>query len=272
MGCGYRAGHARAHGQRRGAHRDDLMALSKDVEIAKIEHIKEITINCEEDKIFTDIEIGWNNKETGIFKGFEYNTLNKFRTGYNNFESNTLSLLCTYSASITDLETIIYNSGKNDKSNDSKDVFVIEGYNDNGKLKNRQLVGTSPDLLCGNVSLTPKRLLEVHKYELSDFLYHLNVLNFNTSNGKADITLDGVTEDTDVTFNNQIMQPFVLSFEGVINESVVKIDGRKYGYFTFMYNGEYIRGYIAEGSDSVSVAANGNVSNLRLIVKKSVNL
>ena len=244
----------------------------KDIEIAKIEQASEIVIETDPDKIYTDVEIGWNNKETGIFKSLEYNTLNKFRTGYNNFESNTLSLTCPYSASITDLETIIYNSGKNDKSNESKDVFIIECYNDNGTLKNKQFSGTSPDLLCGNVSLTPKRLLEVHKYELSDFLYHLNVLKFNSSNGKADITLNGVTENTDITFNNQIMQPFILSFDGVINQSIIKIDARKYGYFTFMYEGNYIRGYIAEGSDSVSVAANGNVSKLRLIVKNNVNL
>ena len=71
---------------------------------------------------------------------------------------------------------------------------------------------------------------------------------------------------------NQIMQPFILSFDGVINQSIIKIDARKYGYFTFKYEGNYIRGYIAEGSDSVSVAANGNVSKLRLIVKNNVNL
>ena len=68
------------------------------------------------------------------------------------------------------------------------------------------------------------------------------------------------------------MQPFILSFDGVINQSVIKVDANKYGYFTFLYNGQFIRGYIAEGSDSVSVASNGNVSKLRLIVKKNVTL
>jgi hypothetical protein len=244
----------------------------KDIEIAKIENASEIVIETEPDKIYTDVEIGWANKDSGIFKSLEYNTINKFRTQYNNIESNTLALNCTYSASTTDIETIIYNAGFNDKENNVDDIFIIHGYNDNGILRNVQTVGVAPMTLCSNVLLTPKRLLDVHRFELSDFLYHLNVLKFNTTNGLAAITLDGVTENTDVTFNNQIMQPFVLSFEGVINESVIKIDGRKYGYFTFMYNGEYIRGYIAEGSDSVSVAANGNVSNLRLIVKKSVIL
>ena len=244
----------------------------KEVEIAKIENASEIVLETEPDKIYTDVEVGWANKETGIFKSLEYNTINKFRTQYNNIETNTLSLNCTYSASVTDIETIIYNSGYNDKSNDVNNIFVIECYNDNGILRNKQYTGVAPMTLCGNVALTPKRLLEVHKYELSDFLYHLNVLKFNTTNGKADITLDGITENTDVAFNNQIMQPFILSFEGVINQSIIKIDGRKYGYFTFMYNGNFIRGYIAEGSDSVSVAANGNTSKLRLLVKKETNL
>ena len=244
----------------------------KEVEIAKIENASEIVLETEPDKIYTDVEVGWANKDTGIFKSLEYNTVNKFRTQYNNIETNTLSLNCTYSASVTDIETIIYNSGYNDKSNDVKNIFVIECYNDNGILRNKQYTGVAPMTLCGNVSLTPKRLLEVHKYELSDFLYHLNVLKFNTTNGKADITLDGITENTDVAFNDQVMQPFILSFEGVINQSIIKIDGRKYGYFTFMYNGNYIRGYIAEGSDSVSVAANGNTSKLRLLVKKETNL
>lgn len=244
----------------------------KEVEIAKIENTSEIVIETEPDKIYTDIEVGWANKDTGIFKSMEYNTINTFRTQYNNIESNTFTLNCTYSASITDLETIAYNSGYNDKSNNAKDIFVIECWNDNGLIRNLQYTGSGSIAICGNVSLTPKRLLEVHKYELSDFLYHLNVLTFNNSNGLADIVINGVRENETIYFNDQIMQPFILDFEGVINQSVIKVDINKYGYFTFKYNGEYIRGWIAEGTDSVSVAANGNVSKLRLIVKKSVIL
>lgn len=244
----------------------------KDVEIAKIDNCSEVVINCEPDKIFTDVEVGWHNKETGIFKSSEYNTVNNFRSGYTNIENNTLSLFCNYSASITDLETIAYNSGYNDKSNDAKEVFIIECYNDNGVIYNKQFVGTGTMKLCGNVGLTPRRLIEVHKFELSDFFYHINNLKFNSTNGKADIVIEGIREDSDVILNNQLMQPFILDFEGVINQSVIKVDVNKYGYFTFKYNGEYIRGWIAEGTDSVSVAANGNVSKLRLIVKKSVYL
>jgi hypothetical protein len=97
-------------------------------------------------------------------------------------------------------------------------------------------------------------------------------LEFNSTNGLADIVINGVRENSDITFQDQIMQPFILDFSGVINQSVIKVDVNKYGYFTFMYNGEYIRGWIAEGSDSVTVAPNGNVSQLRLLVKKSTNL
>lgn len=244
----------------------------KETEIAKIENMQDITINCEPDKIFTDVEIGWSNKDTGIFKSSEYNTINKFRSGYTNIESNILSLFCNYSACVTDIETIVYNAGYNDKSNDSKDIFIIECYNDNGILRNKQYTGTGTMKLCGNVGLTPQRLIEVHKYELSDYFYHNNILTFNSTNGLADIVINGVRENQNISLQNQTMQPFTLSFDGVINQSVIKVDNNKYGYFTFMYNNEYIKGWIAEGSDSVSVAPNGNVSKLRLMVKKNVNL
>lgn len=244
----------------------------KDVEIAKIDNASEVIIECEPDKIFTDVEVGWANKDTGIFKSSEYNTINKFRSAYTNIESNTLTMFCNYSASITDIETIIYNAGYNDKSNDAKDIYVIECYNDNGTIRNRQFAGSGTMKLCGNVGLTPRRILEAHKYELSDFFYHNNKLEFNTSNGLADIVINGIRENESITFVNQTMQPFILDFEGVVNQSVVKVDVNKYGYFTFLYNGSFIRGWIAEGSDSITVAPNGNVSKLRLIVKNNVIL
>lgn len=244
----------------------------KDAEIAKIDNASEVIIECEPDKIYTDVEVGWANKETGIFKSSEYNTINKFRSQYTNIESNTLTLNCNYSACTTDIETIVYNAGYNDKSNDAKDIYVIECYNDNGTLRNRQFTGTGTMKLCGNVGLTPRRILDVHKYELSDFFYHKNKLEFNTTNGLADIVINGVRENESISFQNQIMQPFILDFEGVINQSVIKVDVNKYGYFTFLYNGSFIKGWIAEGSDSVTVAPNGNVSKLRLIVKNNVIL
>ena len=98
-----------------------------------------------------------------------------------------MSLFCNYSACVTDIETIVYNAGYNDKSNDSKDIYIIECYNDNGILRNKQYTGTGAMKLCGNVGLTPQRLIEVHKYELSDYFYHNNVLTFNSTNGLADI-------------------------------------------------------------------------------------
>lgn len=244
----------------------------KEVEIAKIDNVSDIVMECEPDKIYTDVEIGWANKDTGIFKSTEYNTINKFRSGYTNIESNILTLNCTYSASVTDIETIAYNSGYNDKSNDAKDIFVIECWNDNGLIRNLQYSGSGTMVICGNVSLTPRRLLEVHKYELSDLFFHNNILTFNSSNGLADIVINGIRENESFIFNNQIMQPFILDFSGVINKSVLKIDPNKYGYFTFDYNDTFVRGWIAEGSDSVTIAPNGNVSKLRLIVKKETKL
>ena len=246
----------------------------KNDEIAQIDNLSEVIIETEPDKIFTDIEVGWANEDSGIFKTYEYNTINKFRTGYSNFESNVFSLLSDYSASITDLETIAYNSGFNDKKNDKDKIFVIECYpaQEDGYLRNVQYANTGVMTLCGNVAFTPKRLLMLHKYELSDLLYFENKINFSSSNGLADIQLNGIRENDPVTFTDQIMQPFILTFDGVLFQSVKKIDANKYGYFRFLYKGNYIQGYLSEGTESVSVANNDNLSKFRLIVKKDVIL
>lgn len=241
----------------------------KNTEIAKIENVSDIVLEIEADKIFTDIEIGNGNKESAIFKDFEYNTINKFKTANSNTETKTYSLISPYLTSVTDLETIIYNFISGKESEDSNEVYAITGVHSNSVLINTHAAVSGPNRLCNNIELTPKRIIEKHKFELSDMLFFNGSLKFNSSKGKADIVILGVSENTDYQLVDQMMNPFIFSFSGVINESVLKVDHNKYGYFTFKYGEDYIRGWIAEGSDSVSVATNGNKSDLRLIVKKS---
>ena len=217
--------------------------------------------------IYSNIKVGSNNNNDAFCGFLEYNTINTFKTDNVECEEKVLDMYCTYLLGCFDVETIIFKSKDSDDTNvDSDNIYVVETENGATKIYN---VWNGRINMGLNLGISPKRLLQLHEREIKVFT---NRLQFVSSERNADVTYLGVKENADMDLSGVVAlyKPFILNVSSAsLTDMISKIEQLPYGYIEFEIGGSVYQGYIANGTESVSVnPMNEKESDFVLILKK----
>ncbi len=269
----------------------------QNIKIEEFTNFAELSINSYTEVMYTSIKVGYKNNNDVIFGLHEFNTTNNFKTGNIELVSKELDLQSPYTAGALDVETFIYeNNGIFDDTKDgSNQIYVIEVPKREAeqptvevtfssgmftlqeprikrslKLRNVISVINNEKIKSTiNTYFTPKRILQRHERELSSFLFKQKKLTFISSEKNADFTFEGINEKEDVVLtDNEIFIPFVLDVKiPAVYSLIEKIEKEPLGYFLINMGGSKYKGYIANGTDAVSVnPMNEQASTLKLIL------
>ena len=222
--------------------------------IQEITEISNITVTSDRNRLYTAVKVGYKNNSNVIFGHLEYNTENLFKTQNTELESNELDLVSSYKAGALDVETFIHENNGNteDTSEGGSDIYVIEI----DGLKNAIYQIDRGNINRGiNVSLSPKKILNAHLIEISSYLYKTDKLIFISSERNAEFEHLGISESSDFLLSQNIVtKPFIISVNiPAVNDIIKAIEANPLGYFSFKHNGATYKGFIADGTESITI-------------------
>jgi len=249
--------------------------------IQKLDNVSDLIITSDRDNLYTSIKVGYSNTNDSIFGLLEYNTTNIFKTGNTELEHKELDLVSPYKAGVFDIETFVHDKYNNyeDTQDGSGEIYIIDM--DMSRItETSNILNRKPNLvnipnnkikIAFNHLITPKRILMKHDNELSSYLFYTRILKFISSERNVNFSYFGIIEGSDETLSgNNYTLPFIAEIKvPAVMDIINKIDTNPLGYFQFEYNGKIYKGYIAEGTDSITVnPMNETSSNIKLILAK----
>jgi hypothetical protein len=251
----------------------ELANTMQNVKIETLTNIASLIITPARDLMSTELAVGYEIAEDSFFGRYEFNCKNTFKTTNSESEVILKDYVSKYNASVFDIETYIYKMNRNFKdSKGNGKVFLISmdeteniiyAVND-GKINNTI-----------NVLLRPSANLSRHYKELAGMTYFNRVLTFISSTMNGDFAYGGRAENDTITI---LESPYFIPFEATIEvpavtDLVPKIEANPLGYFEFTYNDKIYRGYIAEGTESLTInPMNEQSSVLRLLLTNTSEL
>lgn len=251
----------------------ELANTMQNTKIDTLTNITSVTLTPYRDALATEVHVGYDVSENAIFGRFEFNCKNTFKTTNKELEQIIKDLVSKYSAAVFDIETYIYTMNGNfaDSQGNGK-VFIIEM----GETTNHlYTINDYKITQTINIHLRPSSNLSRHYKELAGMTYFNRVLTFISSTMNGEFTYGGRAEKDDITI---LESPYYMPFEATIEVPAVtdliqKIDANPLGYFEFTYNDKIYRGYIAEGTESLTInPMNEQSSVLRLLLTNTSEL
>ena len=232
-----------------------------------------VAISATSDLIYSHVVVGYNNLEECIMGQKEYNTKNTFKTEHKERPQLDFELVSLYKGGCFDVETIVYTmQGNEDTDVNSDNIFVLEVSRFGGrigvlnKVYNVQYKDVNKGL---NVGISPKRVLKLHKNELTC----IRQLNYETSMRDADFEYMNVKEnaDEDTIGVAKLYSPFTLQIKssGVI-DVLNKIESNPFGLITFKIGGRKFSGYLANATECVSINPMNEQESEFLLFSKNI--
>ena len=241
--------------------------------IGEVNKLKDISFTLWREALYSVIRVG-HEADSDIFNGSEeYNCVMTWKTPNTEIEGNELDLVSTYNAASRYFETFLYKNYTkyDDSSGDDSRVFLLhckrigiyaQGKPIQGPLYelDRTIAVTAgvdfPDEQW-NVKYTPKRMLTAHTVELNSLMAMDagKAVTLETCDNNRDLVAGGVVEAADITIGtSRVFVPIKASFSAIAAKRWIKdIEANRTGYVEFRHNGKTIRGYIADGEDSITV-------------------
>ena len=271
---------------------------ANNTKIDTIINIANLTITPDVENIYSKIVVGYENEDTAMMGCNEYNAKLTFSTSNTQCEEKELQLISPYRAGVFDIETFIANNNQNfaDKKNDNANIYlletelketVVQAYGERRQgnvnqsytyisLANKLYSINEPEIKESfNIAFTPKRILSRHGRELASKNYFNTKLKFINSSADFNFTFGGYEEHSDYEeIHTAITKPFIATIEvPAVTDLIPKIEANPLGYFEFTHNDKIYKGYIAEGTESLTInPMNEQASTLRLLLKNDSDL
>jgi hypothetical protein len=245
----------------------------QDVKIDTLLNVNNIVVAPDRDNAFSSVVAGYENESDSIFGRYEFNCKNTFKTSNTEIESKEFDLVSRYKAGALDIETFIHANYGNfeDKTNDGGNIYLLEVFN---RKNNTYTINSDVIKKTINCHLTPSTIIANHYKELAGMLYFDKKLTFIATTGNADFVYRRKENDDVTILEEHYNLPFICTIEvPAVTDLIPKIEANPLGYFEFTYNDKIYRGYIAEGTESLTInPMNEQSSVLRLLLTNTSEL
>lgn len=198
-------------------HRDSL--YKKDVVKTIDKQIKDFEYTVNDSLIYSRVRVGYDKQDYDSINGRdEFRFTNEFVTG-NTLTDTSLELVSPYRADAYGIEFLAQKRGQDTTDNDSdNDIFFVSAkLNSSGDKYELIRSGNGGPTISGvispgtmfNAMYSPRFMIEANKRFIG---VSVNRLDFASSEGNSDVTINGVKETAPVLINNRLFTVGEISF------------------------------------------------------------
>lgn len=259
------------------------LMYERNTTIGRITEYAGLGFELERGLLYTRIRIGYENDSEMYDGKNEYNCEQTWRTPNYEIEENEIDMVSSYSASSKSIETYTFENYDEPSSTTIKDtdVYIICGVKIGLYAAGTQYEGDlyildkSYEAIGGvdypksqwNLKYTPKRMLASHRVELNSYFaldegsqIVFDTCDYNCTLISQEPMVHGLSpvvirEGSPLQIgSNRVFVPILAKFNAKADRAWIHaIESNRLGVIKFNYNGVDVRGYIADGAESVSI-------------------
>lgn len=225
-------------------HRDTLF---QDTEIKDLQDsTSDLEYNVNAGLVYSGVKVGYDKQDYDSVNGRdEFRFTNEYTTGIT-LTDNVLKLVSPYRADAYGMEFLAEKRGEDTTDSDSdNDIFFVGASLDGEKYKLVRdgyiISGVISPSTMFNAMYSQRFMIEANARYIGAFA---NALEFTSSDGKSDVTINGVSERSSIVLGNKLFTVGELS----VKTGDLEIPSDLTGYIRVEKNGRIYKGYVKSAS------------------------
>lgn len=225
-------------------HRDTLF---QDTEIKDLQDsTSDLEYNVNAGLVYSGVKVGYDKQDYDSVNGRdEFRFINEYTTGIT-LTDNVLELVSTYRADAYGMEFLAEKRGEDTTDSDSdNDIFFVGASLDGEKYKlvrdGYTISGVISPSTMFNAMYSQRFMIEANARYIGAFA---NALEFTSSDGNSDVTINGVSERSSIVLGNKLFTVGELS----VKTGDLEIPSDLTGYIRVEKNGHIYKGYVKSAS------------------------
>ena len=225
-------------------HRDTLF---QDTEIKDLQDsTSDLEYNVNAGLVYSGVKVGYDKQDYDSVNGRdEFRFTNEYTTGIT-LTDNVLELVSPYRADAYGMEFLAEKRGEDTTDSDSdNDIFFVGASLDEEKYKlvrdGYTISGVISPSTMFNAMYSQRLMIEANARYIGAFA---NALEFTSSDGNSDVTINGVSERSSIVLENKLFTVGELS----VKTGDLEIPSDLKGYIRVEKNGRIYKGYVKSAS------------------------
>lgn len=225
-------------------HRDTLF---QDTEIKDLQDsTSDLEYNVNAGLVYSGVKVGYDKQDYDSVNGRdEFRFINEYTTGIT-LTDNVLELVSPYRADAYGMEFLAEKRGEDTTDSDSdNDIFFVGASLDGEKYKlvrdGYTISGVISPSTMFNAMYSQRFMIEANARYIGAFA---NTLEFTSSDGNSDVTINGVSERSSIVLENKLFTVGELS----VKTGDLEIPSDLKGYIRVERNGHIYKGYVKSAS------------------------
>lgn len=225
-------------------HRDTLF---QDTEIKDLQDsTSDLEYNVNAGLVYSGVKVGYDKQDYDSVNGRdEFRFINEYTTGIT-LTDNVLELVSPYRADAYGMEFLAEKRGEDTTDSDSdNDIFFVGASLDGEKYKlvrdGYTISGVVSPSTMFNAMYSQRFMIEANARYIGAFA---NTLEFTSSDGNSDVTINGVSERSSIVLGNKLFTVGELS----VKTGDLEIPSDLTGYIRVEKNGHIYKGYVKSAS------------------------
>nr|UWF87904.1 MAG: hypothetical protein [Bacteriophage sp.] len=225
-------------------HRDTLF---QDTEIKDLQDsTSDLEYNVNAGLVYSGVKVGYDKQDYDSVNGRdEFRFTNEYTTGIT-LTDNVLELVSPYRADAYGMEFLAEKGGEDTTDSDSdNDIFFVGASLDGEKYKlvrdGYTISGVISPSTMFNAMYSQRFMIEANARYIGAFA---NALEFTSSDGNSDVTINGVSERSSIVLGNKLFTVGELS----VKTGDLEIPSDLTGYIRVEKNGHIYKGYVKSAS------------------------
>lgn len=225
-------------------HRDTLF---QDTEIKDLQDsTSDLEYNVNAGLVYSGVKVGYDKQDYDSVNGRdEFRFTNEYTTGIT-LTDNVLELVSPYRADAYGMEFLAEKRGEDTTDSDSdNDIFFVGASLDGEKYKlvrdGYTISGVISPSTMFNAMYSQRFMIEANARYIGAFA---NALEFTSSDGNSDVTINGVSERSSIVLGNELFTVGELS----VKTGDLEIPSDLTGYIRVEKNGHIYKGYVKSAS------------------------
>lgn len=225
-------------------HRDTLF---QDTEIKDLQDsTSDLEYNVNAGLVYSGVKVGYDKQDYDSVNGRdEFRFTNEYTTGIT-LTDNVLELVSPYRADAYGMEFLAEKRGEDTTDSDSdNDIFFVGASLDGEKYKlvrdGYTISGVISPSTMFNAMYSQRFMIEANARYIGAFA---NALEFTSSDGNSDVTINGVSERSSIVLENKLFTVGELS----VKTGDLEIPSDLTGYIRVEKNGRIYKGYVKSAS------------------------
>lgn len=225
-------------------HRDTLF---QDTEIKDLQDsTSDLEYNVNAGLVYSGVKVGYDKQDYDSVNGRdEFRFTNEYTTGIT-LTDNVLELVSPYRADAYGMEFLAEKRGEDTTDSDSdNDIFFVGASLDGEKYKlvrdGYTISGVISPSTMFNAMYSQRFMIEANARYIGAFA---NTLEFTSSDGNSDVTINGVSERSSIVLGNKLFTVGELS----VKTGDLEIPSDLTGYIRVEKNGHIYKGYVKSAS------------------------